>query len=522
MTPTSRPPAASIAIHVIDRAVPPRSAMTRSASPRPPAAARRRSPPGSTSRPGATREQRRPAAPRRREQRGVAASHAGSAAAPSRPCRTRRRCGAWNAAATNAIRVRSSAAPSSITTRGRRAASSAASARPFSTSTIPTTGRASPGASRRSPGRRRRARARRARPAGSSPSAGMSHVSASARATAAHCTDERVGSRRGPGATRACERRATRKKTASPRQRERRAPPRRRCRRRRLRLSRASADEHSACTVTEPDRERAPAHDDGEAERRRAARARTPLMCPHQPATIRAARPAAPTPSRRGTSRIRIFARERLEQGKCRAQSTTSTTGSVGELPPDVVAGGGARPALRARARASAARRRPLQIGEVAAGVFEQRALVDHRQLEVRVGVVDRLPPGLGDDDQRERDRARAQAPGSHQTAAGRRGDHRRADRSVPATSAATREGEDERRPRRRPTIVRSRLAPISANPFPASQAAAASANRAEREQPGEREHVVADTQARRLRPATGTSRLRASRHAATTAGASR
>ena len=57
--------------------------------------------------------------------------------------------------------------------------------------------------------------------------------------------------------------------------------------------------------------------------------------------------------------------------------------------------------------------RRPLQVGEVAAGVLEQRPFVDHRQLEMGVGVVDRLSPGLGDDDKRERDRGERRAPGS-------------------------------------------------------------------------------------------------------------
>jgi hypothetical protein len=51
----------------------------------------------------------------------------------------------------------------------------------------------------------------------------------------------------------------------------------------------------------------------------------------------------------------------------------------------------------------------PLQIGEVTARVLEQRAFVDHRQLEVRVRVVDRLATGLRQDDERERDRGQRQ-----------------------------------------------------------------------------------------------------------------
>ena len=62
-----------------------------------------------------------------------------------------------------------------------------------------------------------------------------------------------------------------------------------------------------------------------------------------------------------------------------------------------------------------ASRRRPLHQRQVSTRVLEQRALVDHRQLEVGVGVVDRLPARLGDHDQRERDgaeRERRSRPG--------------------------------------------------------------------------------------------------------------
>ena len=57
-----------------------------------------------------------------------------------------------------------------------------------------------------------------------------------------------------------------------------------------------------------------------------------------------------------------------------------------------------------------ARRRAPLQEREIAPAVLEHRPLVDHRQLEVRVGVVERLPPGLGEDDEREPDRAEREA----------------------------------------------------------------------------------------------------------------
>ena len=59
---------------------------------------------------------------------------------------------------------------------------------------------------------------------------------------------------------------------------------------------------------------------------------------------------------------------------------------------------------------------RPLEERLVAAGELEHRPFVDHRQLEVRVGVVDRLSSRLGDDDERERNggerRARASSRG--------------------------------------------------------------------------------------------------------------
>ena len=57
--------------------------------------------------------------------------------------------------------------------------------------------------------------------------------------------------------------------------------------------------------------------------------------------------------------------------------------------------------------------RGPLEIRQVAARVLEQRPLVDHRQLEMRVGVVDRLATRLRDDDEREARPRRARARGS-------------------------------------------------------------------------------------------------------------
>ena len=69
----------------------------------------------------------------------------------------------------------------------------------------------------------------------------------------------------------------------------------------------------------------------------------------------------------------------------------------------------------------------------------------------------------------------------------------------VPAISAGT--ATARIRPASTKTeIVRSRLAPISAKPLATSHEAAASGEAGEREQPGEREHVVAEPPVRRAR----------------------
>ena len=49
---------------------------------------------------------------------------------------------------------------------------------------------------------------------------------------------------------------------------------------------------------------------------------------------------------------------------------------------------------------------RPLKVGEVTPGVLKQRPLVDHRQLQVGVRVIDRLATGLDQHHEQERDRA--------------------------------------------------------------------------------------------------------------------
>ena len=56
--------------------------------------------------------------------------------------------------------------------------------------------------------------------------------------------------------------------------------------------------------------------------------------------------------------------------------------------------------------------RDPLQVDEIAARILEQRPFVDHRQLEVGVRVVHRLPPGLGDRYEREGQRAESERRG--------------------------------------------------------------------------------------------------------------
>ena len=69
---------------------------------------------------------------------------------------------------------------------------------------------------------------------------------------------------------------------------------------------------------------------------------------------------------------------------------------------------------------------RPLQKREVAARILEQRALVDHRQLEMCVWVIDRLAPGLHEDDEHECDQATPVRRPAPDVATGRRGAHRR------------------------------------------------------------------------------------------------
>ncbi len=76
---------------------------------------------------------------------------------------------------------------------------------------------------------------------------------------------------------------------------------------------------------------------------------------------------------------------------------------------------------------------------------------MDHRQLEVRVGVVDRLPTGLGNHDERERHGRERERRGRPGLAARRAGDDAREVRSCPRR-APRRRGRGRASPRRRPT----------------------------------------------------------------------
>ena len=57
-----------------------------------------------------------------------------------------------------------------------------------------------------------------------------------------------------------------------------------------------------------------------------------------------------------------------------------------------------------------ACRGAPVQERKIAAAVLEHGPFVDHRQLEVRVRIVERLPARLGEDDEREPHRTEREA----------------------------------------------------------------------------------------------------------------
>ena len=210
--------------------------------------------------------------------------------------------------------------------------------------------------------------------------------------------------RRASAAARVCARRR-RARARRARPRARRVRPRRR-RRSRPRMCRR-AGEDQRLDRDQRDGDRASANDDhrdtetDEQPDESAAHAR--LLTRTNQLTIPRSAAAAPTASSRGASRMRIFALS-VSSTASAAQSTTSTTGSSASCPQTLSCGAG-RSGRRARARPSAGRRRPLQERQVASGVLEQRPFVDHRQLEMGVGVVDWLATGLGDDHESERHR---------------------------------------------------------------------------------------------------------------------
>ena len=167
-----------------------------------------------------------------------------------------------------------------------------------------------------------------------------------------------------------------------------------------------------------------------------------------------------------------------------------------------------------------ARRRGPLQEREVASGVLEQRAFVDHRQLEVGVGVVDRLPSRLGDDDQRERDRAERERGTRPDAGPGGAADHASRDRSCPrrarrrrATSTSVASTKTE--------IVELAARAHQREPVRDVPGRRGDGEARQREEPGERERVVSDAESGALRR-QGRAGQRPRALAATTAGAKR
>ena len=141
-------------------------------------------------------------------------------------------------------------------------------------------------------------------------------------------------------------------------------------------------------------------------------------------------------------------------------------------------------------------RERPLEVGLVAAGVLEHRPLVDHRQLEVRVRVVDGLPAGLGDDDEREGDGSEGERRRRPRVAAGRARDHA-AEVGRAGDERRDGQGEDERRfdEHRQRQVAARALEREAVRRVPGRHADGESR---EREQAREHERVVADTEPRR------------------------
>ena len=226
----------------------------------------------------------------------------------------------------------------------------------------------------------------------------------------------------------------------------------------------------------------------------------------------------APAPSNRGTSRMRSFAT---------SVSSTAEADGEGDDRHGKQRETCAEPARmrqedrrrQRRAPASGVQPGPLQKREVAAGVLEQRALVDHRQLEVGVGVVHRLTPRLRDDDEQER---------HHRQGLGGIAPHGRARggaaiprRSVVEAPIAAQARASTSAASTATLMARSRLAPCSANPFPVSHAAADDANRPSARRPS-RTSASCPTGQSGAWPAIGTSRPARASLAATMAGAKR
>ena len=171
-------------------------------------------------------------------------------------------------------------------------------------------------------------------------------------------------------------------------------------------------------------------------------------------------------------------------------------------------------------ARASGGPRPPTAGGEVAAGVLEQRALVDHRQLEVGVGVVDRLAAGLDQDDQREGEQARTSGR-ARSTPAGPAEAAPICPRSVPPAGSAASTSASSEQPSAKTANIRSRAAPISANPQPVPRLPRVDREAGKREQADKNKSIVPSGQCGD-RPATGTSTDRPRPAPRPRAGASR
>ena len=122
-------------------------------------------------------------------------------------------------------------------------------------------------------------------------------------------------------------------------------------------------------------------------------------------------------------------------------------------------------------------------------GVLQHHRLVHHRQLQVGGRVVDRQPPGLGDDHHDQRDRRRAGWPG-RAPGAGRAGGGDDAARFVDPTGTDSAKIATSRVGSTRARMVTSRLAPIPPNAVPVSMPGQRQRDRAQRQQRHHREQI--------------------------------